>query len=59
MNQTNATSYFYNTDKNQKITIEREIIDQKTRRLKNVITKIITESDKDFNVYRKRLKYEP
>jgi len=58
LNQTNATSYFYKTDKNQKITIEREIIDQKTRRLKNVITKIITESDKDFNVYRKRLKYE-
>jgi two-component system, OmpR family, phosphate regulon sensor histidine kinase PhoR len=51
-------NFVYKSGNNETIRIERKFIDEKANKIKTVIEKMVTETDADFNIYRKRLKYE-
>ncbi len=52
------TTYTYRVGNDETIRIERKFIDQKANQIKTVLEKMVTETDANFNSYRKKLKYE-
>jgi len=57
-NGNKRASYVYEVGNNETIRIERKFIDEKAHSIKRVIEKMVTETDANFNFYRKKLKYE-
>ncbi len=53
-----STGYAFKTDKSNRIFIEEKKIRTKTKRIENVIKKMVFEYDTDINSFRKRFKLE-
>lgn len=58
IDRTASSNYYFQPNEKQTVSVERHVIDEKALQIKRVIRKMVTESDANFNDYRKKLKYE-